>query len=481
MFSMSKKTIINLAVAISFLFLTTFVSCSSFVDEPKKASKNGTPYSVGRLENTGYTYDGSGDFSKGYAFVRLSYCKDPGFDAFNRTELIGCINTNGNLQYCIERQDNQSYYVKNGRMQILEDISDYIEPLYDRWICLDEQGQVCYEYDASSSNSGHEASIVCGGPFILVKERDTGFETTDNYTYKIIDDKGNVVLEYNDTLTNPFYCGNGVFFLDSNNAGRDKIGEHGNTVLFNAETGDFFETAPALSGFYFDTFENGVLSLRDGTYIELDQYIDYDYIVYEDNTNDTSLFENIAENGFIICKKDGIPFIYDFRNKEVYDCFNDIGNHKARFFHYNDKIVTIVRGDDSILYLKIVDQKGKTIKELTKLEKSNYDLDSVSYVFYDNKIELSYMESDNIIVCNADLESGEISYETIKEKGRILLLSDYHDGVAKNTFYDYYTSGMNRKIWNYKNYVNREGHLLFDVDDFNQPIIYIKDSEIKIF
>ncbi len=459
-------------MTLSMAVLISSISCSS--DTPSKASKkSGTPYTASSV--TSYNADASDNFSDGYTFMQLTHAEDYG-DTDTFTWLLGCIDTKGKLQYSVELLDNAHFYAKNGFTQIREE---------SRWICINQKGNIEYIYEASNSGTGIESQILCGGDsFILVSERNTGFETDDMYTYKIIDYLGNIVLEYQDIKTYPEYKGNGIFYLNSETAITEIPSKFGNAILFNANTADFIESSISskyISDHYGEIYKNGnyinrqYLSLSDGTLIDLSNYIEYDRIdCYE---KDNTIHPDAAQNEYFIYYNDDVPYLFNFGSKQSYDCFNSLTGHNIEFMYYGKHIIALVNGDDNNTYFMIVDKDGQIINELTALPDSFSLFNSIIPIFYDNKIVFSYYGNSKLNVIEYNLNNNKITNKDMTNKDRLEIKSDFYDDWAKAIYLDYSSDGHLEHSYK-SNYVNKEGDFLLDVDENGYPLFYVKDSQI---
>lgn len=467
-----KNKVLPVVLATLVLFSTT--SCNS--NSPTKASKrSGVPYSISNV--TSYNADASDVFSEGYLFQQLFTADDYG-DSDTYTWLLGCFNTKGQLQYCVEILDNAHFYAKNGCIQICEK---------SRWICVNQKGEIEYIYETTNSGTGIESQILCGGDsFILVSECTTGFENDNIYTYKIIDYHGNTIIEYEDHKITPVYKGEGLFYLDSLNACDNVYNNTENTMLFNANIKEFIE-APIkkdVACCYGEIYQNAnfingnLLSFSDGTLIDLNEYIDYDYIGSCESTyeNFYALRYDASENGYLIYYKDDVPYLFNFNSKQSYDCFNTLAGHKFTFSYFGKYILALVNGDDNNTYFMIVDKDGQIIQELAMLQDS-YDIyDMIDTIFYSDTIKFSYFNDSKLIVSEYNLKKKKIVTKDMTCKDRLILLSDYHDGWAKADYYDYSNNEI-KKRYN-QNYVNKKGDFLFDVDEHGDPVTYVKESQI---
>lgn len=471
------------SMAVCTLISITMVSCGTSAKSPSKASKkSGTPYTISRL--TSHNAHGSGDFSNGYTFQQLTNAGNLG-DTNTYTWLLGCFDSKGKLQYCIELKDNSQIYAKDGYVQILTAGNGFASG-YVKWTCVNTNGNIVYTYDISNSGSNTESEIICGGnDFILVRELATGFNAADSYTYKIIDKTGNVVLEYQDAETYPEFLGGGIFYLDSDNTGSGYANEYGNEMLFNAYTAQFIESTFTkewndyhTSGYeYGSVVSSGYLSMPDGTLIRLKDHIDYDSIDFENESYNRYLYKDLVENGYLIYYKNQTPYIFDFRNMMSYDCFSGLKGHSHKFLYHNDSIVAIVNGDDNNTYYMITDKNGGVIKELTLLNNSKGVFDSVGSVFYNDNLELSYYNDSDLMVFDYNFNTGEESIKNMTNKDYISIESDYYNGWAQASYFDYSSDGILEKTY-YGNYINKDGNFLFDVNDMGYPVVYVKDSEI---
>lgn len=372
------KRFLTLVISI---ILISCILCSC--NQNSNSTENEIPSKAKSISHQAVTYNDISSFSDS-----LAWAED--------NEYFGCIDTSGKMLFKIDRVDNSGYedYTCSDFENGYAFIRSYVDSSRGVYL-IDKEGQICSSFDNPEA---------FGYGYAVVKKEQSGFDNK-HFEYEIYRPDGTIAFicqtEGSEEIDYVSYRGDGVFYFKDYGFYFAKTEKWVSDYAENCEDFHFNHNGVAFSnyrvtggGFYRDA--GYIIAYSDGKFTPMS----------ESTYSDLSKYLNSAEDEQInnILYGDSVVFYNDeLKSLVAYNAVNDslsVLEDKSVsdriYTHYkpgsnwvsvpeqpslnNEGIILQLVGDDSVVYLAIVDYNMKVTMEPIKKSGSYSALDNGTFL-----------------------------------------------------------------------------------------------------
>ena len=333
------------------------------------SSGNDNPSKTKSISHRAVTYNDISGFSDG-----LAWAED--------NDHFGCIDTSGKMLFEFDRIENSGY--EDYSCMDFENGYAFIRSYVDsnRGVYLiDKEGQICWSYDKTEA---------FGYGYAVVKKEHSGFDKK-HFEYEIYRPDGTMAFivqtDGSEEIDYVSYRGDGVFYFKDYGFFFAKTEKWVSDYAKNCEDFHFNHNGIAFSnyrvtggGFYSDTgyitaFSDGTFNpMSESTYAELSKYLDSaedeqlnnvlqgDSVVFYNDELKSLVSYNAVKDSLSVLKDESI-------SNRIYTQYKPGSNWVSipEQPSFNDEgIVLQLAGDDSVIYLAIVDYEMNVTMEPIK-------------------------------------------------------------------------------------------------------------------